>query len=78
MVNITEDERTVLRVMAVRESPWTREELATVLPATDLDSLFVLLKRHDVVLEDETGVRFASELLRRWIVQFAETVDNSF
>ncbi|MBN2006790.1 MAG: ATP-binding protein [Anaerolineae bacterium] len=71
--NITEDERAVLRVMATRESPWTREELIAVLPGTDLDAVFVLLKRHDVVLENETGARFASELLRRWIVQFSAT-----
>ncbi|MBN2394624.1 MAG: AAA family ATPase [Anaerolineae bacterium] len=69
--NLTEDERAVLRVMAERETPWVREELVDVFPNTDLDAVFALLKRHDVVLEDEIGVRFASELLRRWIVRFS-------
>jgi len=69
--NITEDERAVLRVMASRPAPWMRPELEAVLPTIDLDDAFMLLRRHDVVLEDETGLRFASELLRQWIVQFA-------
>ncbi len=66
--NSTEAERVGLRVMAARESPWTREELRTALPIVDLGNVFILLRRHDVVLEDETGMCFASELLRRWIV----------
>ncbi len=72
--NITEDERAVLRVMAAREALWTRDELAAVLPAINLEAVFELLHRHDIVLEDAASVRFASELLRRWIVQFSTTV----
>jgi hypothetical protein len=26
-----------------------------------------LLRRHDVIVEDNVGIRFASELLRRWV-----------
>jgi hypothetical protein len=29
--------------------------------------IFKLLFHHDVILEDETGLRFASELMRRWV-----------
>jgi hypothetical protein len=28
---------------------------------------FDLLLRHDIITETETGIRFASELMRRWV-----------
>ena len=56
--------------MAAREGHWTVDELADR-PAVDGDALaetLDLLRRHDVIVEEEDGLRFASELMRRWVL----------
>jgi hypothetical protein len=50
--------------MASRDGSWRRDEV----PGGE--EVLELMLRHDVVLaEDGGGVRFASELVRRWIVR---------
>ncbi|MCP4660043.1 MAG: ATP-binding protein, partial [bacterium] len=64
--NVTDAERALMTRMAGREEPWSRRELpipASVDPPT-LDDTLELLRRHDVIVEDAGGVRFASELMR--------------
>jgi hypothetical protein len=29
-----------------------------------------LLRRHDVIVDEAGGVRFASELMRRWVAEY--------
>jgi len=65
--NVTEDERKLMIAMARREEPWTRSELTA---SGDAETALELLRRHDVVAEDDQGVRFASELLRRWVASY--------
>ena len=69
--NVTEAERTLMRVLAGREVPntWTSAELAaaTGQPQGQVDDVLKLLRRHDVIVEEGHGVRFASELMRRWV-----------
>ena len=67
--NVSEEERALMRVMARREEGWPMAELAEASgsePEERAASL-ELLRRHDVTVEEEGRVRFASELLRRWV-----------
>jgi len=66
--NITADERIVMEILAQRETAWTRQELAAIGAVADIDQTLALLRRHDVIVEDDASIRFASELLRRWVV----------
>ena len=70
--NVTEGERAVMARMAGREEPWTRVELAAecAVEEAQLDEALWLLGQHDVIVEDERGVRFASELMRRWVAEY--------
>lgn len=70
--NVTEDERKVIARLAGREKPWTRVDLEAecALGKTDLDEALRLLGQHDVIVEEERGVRFASELMRRWVAGY--------
>jgi hypothetical protein len=61
--NITEAERSLMPRLAERSAPW---DLAT-LEADGHEETLELLKRHDVIVEEPTGVRYASELMRRWV-----------
>ncbi|UCH97628.1 MAG: ATP-binding protein, partial [Candidatus Aminicenantes bacterium] len=66
--NVTENERTLMRIMAEREKGnWTIAELADAVGTKDLEKTIELLLRHDVILEEKGGKRIASELMRRWI-----------
>jgi hypothetical protein len=75
--NVTENERILMQVMAQRkEGAWTRTELADIVKKNpgfaNVDTLNETLKKlreHDVVVKDEKGVQFASELMRRWVAQ---------
>lgn len=49
--------------MASRDGSWRRERV----PGGE--DVLNLMLRHDVVLEEDGEVRFASELVRRWIVR---------
>jgi hypothetical protein len=71
--NITEAERQLLRIIAGQTNKtWTPDELAgttgqsesTVRPALHL------LRRHDVIMDEAGGVRFAAELMRRWVAEY--------
>lgn len=70
--NITAGEQMLLQAMApCSDRRWTTVELIT---ATGLDPAAVaqaveLLDRHDVVVCEDDTIRFASELMRRWIVE---------
>ena len=57
--------------MASRRAPWTTADLrAEILSESAvLEETIMLLKRHDVVVEEEGGIRFASALMRRWVEQ---------
>lgn len=61
--NVSEEERQALRAMALRDGSWRREEV----PGGE--EVLGLMLRHDVVLEEGGEVRFASELVRRWILR---------
>lgn len=73
------EEQDLLRVLARRESAWALDELQTELNVAnlepgDLESTLGRLVHHDVVLRETTAegeerVRFAAELLRRWILR---------
>ncbi len=75
--SITENERTLIRIMEKREEgTWTLDELdkaAKPHPSLEkfstLKETIDLLKRHDVILEEGGNVRFASELMRRWVAE---------
>lgn len=74
---ITEEERVLMRIIAERqEGKWTLDELAeTAKTHTSLEKFSTLketldlLKRHDVILEEDGNVRFAAELMRRWVAE---------
>lgn len=73
--NITAPERELLAVLAEREAPWTAEELAEAVgkPVDELAPVLELLRRHDALADpreqggEASELRFASELLRRWV-----------
>jgi hypothetical protein len=68
--NVTEAERRIMEVMASRENAWGQEELAAAVGEKDLEATLRLLRRHDVIIEEEgKGLRFASELMRRWVAR---------
>ena len=72
--NVTEAERRIMEVMASRENAWGQEELAAASGEEDLESTLDLLRRHDVIVEEEgEGFRFASELMRRWVARQMQT-----
>jgi hypothetical protein len=72
--NVTEAERRIMEVMASRENVWGREELAAASGEEDLETALGLLRRHDVIVEQEgKGLRFASELMRRWVARQMQT-----
>jgi hypothetical protein len=75
--NVTESERQLMRVMAGRaEETWTPAELITAvgLPAEAVRANFDLLRRHDVIVDEVSGVRFAAELMRRWVMEYGGEV----
>ncbi|MFZ1238024.1 MAG: hypothetical protein WAV66_01650, partial [Anaerolineae bacterium] len=74
--NITAAERDVLRVLAEQEEGYSISDLATATGKreADLQETLNLLRRHDVIVDKPGGVRFASELMRRWVVQMADTL----
>jgi len=71
--NVTEAEQALMRLLAQRlqpartvaklalESGWTEDAVQSALS---------LLRRHDVIVDEGQGVRFASELMRRWVAQY--------
>lgn len=73
--NVTEGERILMCIMAKRqEGTWTLDELADVVKTypslekvSTLKETFDLLKRHDVIIEENGNVRFAGELMRCWV-----------
>lgn len=75
--NITEEERILMRIIAKRqEGTWTLDELAETAKTnpslekfSTLKETLELLKRHDVILEESGSVRFAAELMRRWVAE---------
>jgi hypothetical protein len=75
--NVTENERILMRIMAQRrEGTWTLDDLdenAKTHPSFEkfstLKETIDLLKRHDVILEEGGNVRFAAELMRRWVTE---------
>ncbi|MBK9230931.1 MAG: hypothetical protein IPO15_08725 [Anaerolineae bacterium] len=74
--NITADERDVLRVLAEQEEGCSISDLTTATGKreADLQDTLNLLRRHDVIVDMPGGVRFASELMRRWVGQMADTL----
>jgi AAA ATPase domain len=69
--NVTEEERRTMATMAGREEPWAIPDLAAALGVAveEVGRIMALLKRHDVIVEEPGGIRFASELMRRWVVR---------
>lgn len=67
--NVTESERRIMEVMASREEVWTQGDLAVAAGEGDLEPALRLLRRHDVIVEEGQGIRFASELMRRWVAR---------
>jgi hypothetical protein len=65
--NVTEPERALLKTMAQRDGPWSRDELEASAAADGLDAALQLLRLHDVIVEEDGYIRFASELMRRWV-----------
>ncbi len=67
--NVTEAERRIMEVMASRDEAWGQEEIAAAAGGEDLESALGLLRRHDVIVDDGARIRFASELMRRWVAR---------
>jgi hypothetical protein len=69
--NVTADERRLMTVLARREEPWAINEIAAQFPAgIDLPVTLEQLRSHDVLLTEPDGrIRFATELLRRWVAR---------
>lgn len=69
--NITEEDRQAMAAMAGREEPWATSDLGAALGTTpeEVGRIIALLKRHDVIVEESGGIRFASELMCRWVVR---------
>lgn len=63
--NVTAEERRLMQRMAVRPGSWSLAELNG--GGVAIEETLGLLDRHDVVVREEGGVRFASELMRRWV-----------
>lgn len=74
--NVTENERILMRIIAKRdyESCTSSELVHTVKDQfpkkeIDIDKTIALLCRHDVIVKQDDEVRFASELMRRWVAR---------
>lgn len=69
--NVTQGERDLMSAMSARRGTWDCDQLAAVREqARDrFEETVMLLKRHDVVVEEESGIRFASGLMRRWVAE---------
>lgn len=67
--NITKPEQTLLGIMSRGENTLRiRKELAAAAHQDEsVEKAIELLLCHDVIVEDEKGLRFASELMRRWV-----------
>lgn len=73
--NATENEQHLMRILAKYETnPPSKHELETEAKKSGfptapeiLEETLKLLTRHDIITETESGVRFASELMRRWV-----------
>jgi hypothetical protein len=71
--NVTNAERQLMRVIAGRaEGAWTPTELSAAagLPEDTVRASLELLRRHDVIVDEAGGVRFAAELMRRWVTEY--------
>ena len=71
--NVTKAEQVLMRILAERaKGAWTRDELADAAnqPEEQIAEILKLLIRHDVIVDEVGGVRFASELMRRWVVEY--------
>ena len=71
--NVTEGEQELMCVLAERaEGAWTPAELTVGTGQSEqaLSDVLQLLHRHDVILDAAGGVRFASELMRRWVAEY--------
>ena len=69
--NVTGAGRKLLAFMARQETPWSRQELSDAELETSLEEVVARLARHDVVIEtEEQDLRFASELMRRWVAKY--------
>jgi hypothetical protein len=70
--NVTQAERALMQLLAGREiRAWTPDELVAATGAREeaIQDTLDLLRRHDVIVDEEGGVRIASELMRRWVAQ---------
>jgi hypothetical protein len=73
--NVTENEQALMRILAGHEKETrTIDELAAAVKyhpsfaeSGTTEKTIELLLRHDVIIEEENGYRFASELMRRWV-----------
>ena len=71
--NVTDAERQLMRSMAGSvEGVWTLTELtaATGLSEASVLNSLELLRRHDVIVDEAGEVRFAAELMRRWVAEY--------
>ncbi len=78
--NVTDAERQLMRVMAGRvERTWTPAELVTAagLPEDAVRVSLDLLRRHDVIADEAGGVRFAAELMRRWVAEYEKDMTTN-
>ncbi|MCP4154177.1 MAG: hypothetical protein GY757_41005, partial [bacterium] len=75
--NVTGNEQILMKVLAEAgeggRRPGDLEELLTGYPDFREEGAFretlQLLLRHDVILKEKEGIRFASELMRRWVAE---------
>lgn len=72
--NATKNEQDLMRILAQFPNPIAKQEIETVAPKAGflrdpniMRETLKLLFQHDIITEDETGFRFASELMRRWV-----------
>jgi hypothetical protein len=68
--HVTASERALMAILARRPEPWTWNELAHVYndeAEESRDEVLARLFHHDVILEHDGRIRFASELMRRWV-----------
>ena len=74
--NVTETERQLMRVMADEtDHVWLSSDLAAAagLPEEAVHAGLKLLRDHDVIVDESDGVRFAAELMRRWVAMHQAT-----
>jgi hypothetical protein len=75
--NATENEQRLMRIIAKYENkPLSQQDLAAQAIKSGfpkgpqiMEETLKLLARHDIIASKETGIRFASELMRRWVQQ---------